>query len=86
MGMATGMQGTFNNVGSSIGSPVAAAILTTFTATYYIGSFPLKLASHAAFSLVFILAAIALVISGMLVLLTKEVLTTRRQRDVKNEH
>jgi H+/Cl- antiporter ClcA len=63
-----------------------AAILTTFTATYYIGSFPLKLAYHAAFSLVFILAAIALVISGMLVLLTKEVLTTGRQRDVKNEH
>ena len=84
--MATGMQATFNNVGSSIGSPVAAAILTTFTATYYIGSFPLKLASHAAFSLVFILAAIALVISGMLVLLTKEVLTTGRQGDVKNEH
>ncbi len=86
MGMATGMQGTFNNVGSSIGSPVAAAILTTFTATYYIGSFPLKLASHAAFSLVFILAAIALVISGMLVLLAKEVLTTGRRGDVKNEH
>ena len=86
MGMATGMQATFNNVGSSIGSPVAAAILTTFTTTYYIGSFPLKLASHAAFTLVFILAAIALVISGMLVLLTKEVLTTGRQGDVKNEH
>ena len=86
MGMATAMEGTFFNVGSSIGSPVAAAVLTTFTTTYIIGSFPLKLASHAAFSLVFILAAIALVISGMLVLLTKEVLMTGRQKGVKNEY
>jgi MFS family permease len=85
MGMATGMQGTFYNVGSSIGSPVAAAILTTFTTTYFIGSFPLKLASPAAFSLVFILAAIALLISGLLALFTKEVLTTRRREGVKNE-
>ena len=82
MGMATGMQGTFNNVGSSIGSPVAAAILTTFTATYFVGSFPVKLASQEAFSIVFILSAFASVISGILVLLTKEVLTTRKRKEV----
>ncbi len=80
MGMATGMQGTFNNVGSSMGSPVAAAILTTFTSTYLVGSFPVKLASQEAFSIVFMLSAFALVVSGMLVLLTKEVITTRKTK------
>ena len=86
MGMATGMQGTFYNIGSSIGSPVAAAILTTFTITYVEGSFSLRLPSHTAFSYVFVLAAIALLVTGMLALLTNEVLSIRRQEGVKNEY
>jgi MFS family permease len=86
IGMATGMQSTFYNVGSSIGSPVAAAILTTFTVTYVEGAFSLRLASHPAFSYVFVFAAIALLVTGMLALLTNEVLTKKRQEGVKSEY
>ncbi len=85
MGMATGMQGTFYDVGSSLGSPVAAAVLTTFTTTYVIGSFSFKLASHAAFVYVFVLAAIALLIGGILVFLTREVLIRKKPVGVRNK-
>ena len=85
MGMATGMQGTFYDVGSSLGSPVAAAILTTLTTTYVIGSFSFKLASHAAFVYVFALAAIALLIGGILVFLTREVLIRKKPVGVGNQ-
>ncbi len=62
MGLATGMNGTFRNVGSAIGAPIAGSLLSTFTASYTIGSVaghPVTaiLPSHLAFYLAFIIAA-----------------------------
>ena len=79
MGIATGMQGTFYNVGASMGSPEAAAILTTFTTRYLIGSFPVNLASTLAFSYVFVLAAVVFLLGGGLVVLSREVIAKNRE-------
>lgn len=79
MGIATGMQGTFYNVGASMGSPVAAAILTTYTAKYVVGTFQISLASSMAFTYVFVLAAVAFLAAGALVAFSREVITGSRK-------
>ncbi len=89
MGLATAMNGTFRNVGSSIGAPVAGSIMSTITAVYLVGTYhniPIyePLPSPTAYFTVFIISAVAFALAAILTLTANEVLGTgKKVRKVK---
>lgn len=86
MGLATAMNSTFRNVGSSIGAPIAGSILTTYTAIYMIknpitgGMVGVSLPSHTAFAMIFVIAAIVFAVGALLIPLGREVLGKKRKK------
>ena len=85
MGIATAMNGTFRNVGSSIGAPVAGSIMSSVTAVFVIGEIGTKpvyatMASSLAFSYIFLIAALSFIVAGLLVFSAREVLGKNRTR------
>ena len=88
MGLATGMNGTFRNVGSAIGAPTAGSLLSTFTATYtvgYIGTHPIRevLPSHMAFYYAFIIAAVTFVAGLVIIYFGEEVLGRKSKMETE---
>ena len=89
MGLATAMNGTFRNVGSSIGAPVAGSIMSTITAVYLVGTYhniPIyePLPSPTAYFTVSIISAVAFALAAILTLTANEVLGTgKKVRKVK---
>lgn len=88
MGLATAMNGTFRNVGSSMGAPIAGTLLATFTASYtigYVGRNPISviLPSHYSFYLAFIIAAAAFIVSIPVILFGQEVLGRKKVQEQK---
>ena len=84
MGLATAMNGTFRNVGSSIGAPIAGSIMSTITAVYLVGTYhniPLyaSLPSPAAYSIVFVISGVAFAVAAILTLTAEEVLGTGKK-------
>ena len=71
VGIQTGMNQTFRNIGSALGPAVAASILSTFTGVFLINvapgvSVPVTLPSLFAFQLVFALTAVLGVVGALL--------------------
>ena len=91
MGLATGMNGTFRNVGSAIGAPTAGSLLSTFTATYTIGSVaghPITavLPSHLAFYYAFIIAAATFAAGIVTIYFGEEVLGKKVLRETEKRN
>lgn len=77
MGLATSMNGTFRNLGSSIGAPVAGAILSTYSVAAVSGSpYTLSLPTHFAFELAFLIAVALFAVSAVVVVFSREVINT----------
>ncbi len=75
MGLATSMNGTFRNLGSSIGAPVAGAVLSTYSVAAVLGSaFIISTPTHFAFFLSFMIAVIAFLASSVIVVFAREVI------------
>jgi MFS family permease len=90
MGLATAMNGTFRNVGSSIGAPIAGSIMSTITAVYLVGSshnIPIyeSLPSSTAYFTVFIISAAAFALAAVLTITANEVLGTGKRVRKVNE-
>ncbi|MCL5789449.1 MAG: MFS transporter [Candidatus Thermoplasmatota archaeon] len=88
MGLATGMNGTFRNVGSAIGAPTAGSLLSTFTAVYAIGNVgghPVTavLPSHLAFYYAFIIAAATFAAGIVTIYFGEEVLGTKSLKEAE---
>ncbi|MCL4447678.1 MAG: MFS transporter [Candidatus Thermoplasmatota archaeon] len=88
MGLATGMNGTFRNVGSAIGAPTAGSLLSTFTAVYTIGNVgghPITavLPSHLAFYYAFIIAAATFAAGIVTIYFGEEVLGKRSPKETE---
>lgn len=90
MGIATAMNGTFRNVGSSIGAPVAGSIMSSVTAVFVVGEIgtsPVyaRMASSLAFSYIFLIAAVSFIAAGILVFLAREVLGRNGPKEMVEE-
>jgi len=82
MGLATSLSSVFRNVGSSLGAPIAASLLSTFTVSVATPVGSLAFPSFLAFQWSFGLAAAALLFSAVFVFFGHEVLGSRaRLRD-----
>jgi MFS family permease len=71
VGIQTGMNQTFRNIGSSLGPAIAASILTAFTSVFFIQvapgvTVPVTLPNLFAFQLVFALTAVLGVVGGVM--------------------
>jgi hypothetical protein len=82
MGLATAMNGTFRNVGSSIGAPIAGSIMATVSALYLVGNSPsgpvyVSMPTSSAFAYIFLIAGAAFAVAAILSLLAREVLGSR---------
>ena len=90
MGQATAMNGTFRNVGSSIGAPIAGSIMSTITAIYVVGvvgkvTIYASLPTPAAYFTVFMISAAAFAVAAVLSLSAHEVLGKRKWIRVAND-
>ncbi len=90
MGLATAMNGTFRNVGSSIGAPIAGSIMSTITAIYVVGvvgkvTIYASLPTPAAYFTVFMISAAAFAVAAVLSLSAHEVLGKRKWIRVAND-
>ncbi len=87
MGLATGMNGTFRNVGSAIGAPVAGSLLSTFTESYLFGpaghQIKVVLPSHLAFYYSFVIAAATFFAGVAIIVFGKEVLGSRKVKEME---
>ena len=86
MGLATAMNGVVRSLGSSIGAPVAASLLTTFSALAVVGYVPntspavpilRDLPTATAFHDAYLIASALFLLSGVVVLFAREVLGPR---------
>ncbi len=82
MGLATSMNSTFRYLGSSVGAPIAGAILSAFVATEVVSktvsfSFP----TSTAYLYSFAIGGVAFIAAAVLVLFAKEVLGRRRDEN-----
>ncbi len=82
MGLATAMNGTFRNVGSSIGAPIAGSIMATVSELYLVGNSPsgpvyVSMPTSSAFAYIFLIAGAAFAVAAILSLLAREVLGSR---------
>ncbi|HZY69668.1 MAG TPA: MFS transporter [Thermoplasmata archaeon] len=76
MGLATSLNAVFRNVGSSVGAPLAGSLMSTFTVVAFGQRFPSPTAFHDAF----LIAAVASVLAGGLVVFAHEILGNRAVR------
>ncbi len=78
MGLATSMNGTFRSFGSSIGAPLAGAILSTFSvAGASVAGYSLSIPSNYAFDVSFIIAVILNIVSAIIVIFSREVINVK---------
>ena len=87
MGLATSMNGTFRNLGSSMGAPLAGSLMSTYV-TYMqvkspyspkpllVGPFP----DSTAFLYIFLIAAAVMIFAGALALFAREILGKRAEK------
>lgn len=83
MGLATAMNTVFRNVGSSLGSPIAGSILSTFTILITLGplgmhTFP----THVAYAYTYYVAAVAFMIAFVVAIFAHEVIGKRAKAEV----
>lgn len=85
MGLATSMNSTFRYLGSSIGAPIAGAILSLYTITVVSPTGTLALPDSTAFHYAFIIGAITFVFAAIITILGKEMLGKRAAPRSKTE-
>ncbi len=78
MGLATSMNSTFRYLGSSVGAPIAGAVLSAFVVTTVVSStvnfsFP----TNTAYFYAFLIGGVSFLISAVLVIFAKEILGKR---------
>jgi MFS family permease len=88
MGLATGMNGTFRNVGSAIGAPVAGSLLSSFSVAYavgYRGSQPIfeSIPTNTAYFYAFVIAAVTFVVGIIAIYFGEEVLGKKSVRETE---
>jgi len=74
MGLATSLTSVFRNVGSSIGAPLSASLLSTFTVAVLTPAGPVAFPAFLAFQWSFAIAAGCFAVAAAFVLFGKEVL------------
>lgn len=79
MGIAASMNSVFRWMGTSLGAPIAGAILSTFVATYPIAGHTVSLPTKAAFQYCFYVALIGFAIIGLLAMFAHEVIGSRME-------
>ncbi|MHB1440174.1 MAG: MFS transporter [Cuniculiplasma sp.] len=77
MGLATSMNSTFRYLGSSIGAPIAGAVLSAYVVTEATNNTVFAFPTNTAYSYAFIIGAAAFVVSALLVTFAKEMLGKR---------
>ena len=85
MGLGTSLNTAFRNIGQSLGAPLAGALLSTFVASYAVGNHVLVLPTRAAFQYCFYAAAVALIVTGSLVIFSREVMRKRADMRVTEQ-
>jgi MFS family permease len=79
MGIAASMNSVFRYTGTSLGAPIAGAVLSTFVATYSVSGRAVSLPTREAFQYCSYVMVIGFIIIGLLTLFTREVI--REQKD-----
>ena len=75
MGLGTSLNAVFRFIGSSVGAPLAASLMSTYMATYYYrGVVPVQLPDMTAFNDSYYIAAGAFLISVVIALFAREIL------------
>lgn len=83
MGLATAMNATFRNMGSSVGAPLAGSIMTSYFVVVPTSvpnvpyPVPIPWPDSTAFYIAFVIAAVTTVFAGLVVLYAKEILGKR---------
>jgi fucose permease len=92
IGLANALAYVFGNLGDSIGAPVAASILTTFTISVLVGhaqsgeSIYKSLPSAAAFQYCFYVAAAVFITIAIVIAFAKEVLGKKAETNKEKTH
>ncbi len=75
MGLGTSLNSVFRFMGSSVGAPLAASLMSTYMATYYYrGAIPVQLPDSTAFDYSYYIAAGAFLLSVVIALFAREIL------------
>ncbi len=83
MGLATSMNSTFRYLGSSVGAPIAGAVLSAFVVTSVVSSnVTFSFPTNTAYFYAFLIGGISFIMSAFLVIFAKEILG---KRSVGNE-
>jgi len=85
MGLATSINTVFRNIGSSLGAPVAASLMSTFVVSYVIAGQTVAFPADAAFSYAYYIAVAGFLVSLVIALLAQEVMGKRAYKQVAQE-
>ncbi len=74
MGLATALNSVFRTFGTSLGAPIAGAVLSTFTASLLVGGAYRILPTIAAFHYIYYITGATLIMIALLVMMSNEIL------------
>jgi predicted MFS family arabinose efflux permease len=77
MGLATSMNTTFRNLGSSLGAPIAGSFISTYTVLYTVGSKSFSLPAGSAYTYPFYVASAGFIVAFFLVIFAREVINKK---------
>jgi len=80
MGLATSINTVFRNIGSSLGAPVAASLLSTFVVSYVVAGQTIALPAAAAFNYAYYIAVAGFLVSLLIASLAQEVMGKRESK------
>lgn len=81
MGLATSMNSTFRYLGSSVGAPIAGAILSLYTFSVTTPTGTLAMPDSTAYYYAFIIGAVSFVLAAVMAILGREMLGKHAKRD-----
>lgn len=82
MGLATSISTVFRNIGSSLGAPIAASLLSTFVVSYVVAGQTITLPTDTAFNFAYYIAAAGFLASLLITTLAQEVMGKRASKQV----
>ncbi len=78
MGLATSMNSTFRYLGSSVGAPIAGAVLSAFVVTSAVSStVSFSFPTNTAYFYAFLIGGVSFIVSAFLVIFAREILGKR---------
>lgn len=85
IGLANGLNTSFSSMGRSIGAPIAASVLTTFSATYVSGTMTYSMPTLFGFRTTYFLAVAFMLISAIMVAFSREVIGRKVKMQAEEE-